>query len=71
MHPEFGKTLIILGALFVVVGAFMLWGGDRIPLGRLPGDINFERNGVRFSFPIVTCVVVSIILSVLFSIFRR
>jgi ABC-type methionine transport system permease subunit len=69
--PEVGKLLIIFGITIALVG-LVLWsglGGDW--LGRLPGDIRIERGNSVFYFPIVTCIIISIVLSVIFSFFRR
>jgi Protein of unknown function (DUF2905) len=68
---EVGKLVAITGIIIMLVGLVM-WGG-LIPkwLGRLPGDIRVERGHSTFYFPIVTCIVISILLSVLLSIFRR
>lgn len=69
--PEFGKLLVILGAVIVLVG-LALWSGFGAGwLGRLPGDIRIERGNSGFYFPIVTCIIISIVLSLLFSLFRR
>jgi len=64
--------LIVLGLAVVVLGALLLLG-PRIPwLGRLPGDIVVRREHGVFYFPIVTCLVVSVVLSLILSIiFRR
>jgi len=64
------KFLIILGLLLVVAGLAWPWL-RRIPFGRLPGDIHIVRDGFSFSFPIVTCIVISILVSLLLWIFRR
>ena len=67
-----GRTLIIVGLVLVAAGALMLLG-DRLPikLGRLPGDIVVRgKNGV-FYFPVVTCLVVSAILSLVMWLFSR
>jgi len=64
------KFLIILGLLLVVAGLAWPWL-RRLPLGRLPGDIHVVREGFSFSFPIVTCIVVSIVVSLLLWLFRR
>lgn len=70
MH-EIGKVLIILGAMVVVIG-IVLWAGFTPKwLGRLPGDIRIEREHSAFYFPIVTCLVISVILSLIMSLFRR
>lgn len=69
--PEIGKILMIFGVVLVLVG-FALWSGIGAGwLGRLPGDIRIERGHSAFYFPIVTCIILSIVLSLLFSLFRR
>ena len=71
---EMGKFVTIIGVVIALVG-LMMWGGFMPKwLGRLPGDIRIEREHSAFYFPIVTCIIVSIVMSVvfsLFSIFRR
>jgi hypothetical protein len=69
---EFGRALLILGAVSVIVGAFLYFGG-RLPLrlGRLPGDLIHRGEHTTFYFPIMTCLVISIILSILFWIFSN
>src|SRR2546426_6666249 len=60
--PEIGKLLIIVGGFILVVG-LVLFFGLRIPfLGRLPGDISVDRGNVHFYFPIVTCLLLSLVL---------
>ena len=69
--PELGKFLIVLGVVIVVLG-LLLWSGVGSGwLGRLPGDIRIERGNSTFYFPIVTCIIISIVLSLVFSLFRR
>jgi len=72
---ELGRALLILGGVVAIVGS-LLYFGARLPfrLGRLPGDIIHRGEHTTFYFPIVTCLVVSVILSILlwiFSNFRR
>ncbi|MBA3385604.1 MAG: DUF2905 domain-containing protein [Chthoniobacterales bacterium] len=68
---ELGKLLIVVGIVAVLLGA-ALWSGFGAGwLGRLPGDIRIERGNSGFYFPIVTCIIISIVLSVLMSFFRR
>nr|WP_206529479.1 DUF2905 domain-containing protein [Brevibacillus sp. SYP-B805] len=62
--------LIIAGIVLVVVGLLWQVGGRFLPLGRLPGDIVVEKENVRFYFPIVTCIVISILLSLASYLFR-
>ncbi len=69
-----GKTLIILGAVLVAIGALAQWRSS-IPvlrwLGRLPGDIVIERPGFRFYFPLTTMILVSLILTLLLQLLWR
>ena len=68
---ELGKFLVIIGVVIAVVG-LILWGGLAPKwLGRLPGDIRIERGNSAFYFPIVTCIIISIVLGLIVSIFRR
>lgn len=63
------RILLIAGLLLALAGLAWPWL-SKLPLGRLPGDIHIVRDGFSFHFPIVTCIVVSIVLSILFWIFR-
>lgn len=68
---DFGKTIIILGLILVGLGLIMLYG-PKIPwLGKLPGDITLKRENFTFYFPLASSIVISIILTILFSMFRR
>ncbi len=71
MMRDLGKFVAVIGVIITLVG-LMMWGG-LVPkwLGRLPGDIRIEREHSVFYFPIVTCIIVSILLTLLLSIFRR
>jgi hypothetical protein len=71
MMRELGKFVVIIGAIVTLVGLVMWSGFAPKWLGRLPGDIRIERGHSAFYFPIVTCIILSILLSLLFSIFRR
>jgi Protein of unknown function (DUF2905) len=71
---ELGKFIVIVGVITTLVGLVMWSGIAPKWLGRLPGDIRIERGHSAFYFPIVTCIILSIVLSLLlslFSIFRR
>jgi hypothetical protein len=71
MMRELGKFVAIIGIVVTLVG-LLIWGGYMPKwLGRLPGDIRIERDHSAFYFPIVTCIILSILLSLLLSIFRR
>jgi hypothetical protein len=64
------RFLIGLGLVIMVIA--VMWPiFSRIGLGRLPGDIMFQRDGTTFYFPLVTCIIISIILSALFWLFSR
>jgi len=66
-----GKMLVWAGIFMVGVGLF-LWFGDKIPwLGKLPGDILIKKEKFTFYFPLVTCILISLILTLLFSIFKK
>jgi hypothetical protein len=70
MH-DLGKMLCILGIVLAVVGA-ILWKTDGLfGLGRLPGDIFIQKGNTTFSFPIVTCIIISVVLTLLSLLFRR
>ena len=61
-----GKLLIGAGLLLVVVGAVVIFAGKaNVPLGRLPGDIVYRGRNTSFYFPIVTCIIISVVLSLL------
>lgn len=64
------KMLIFFGVLLVLIGLFWQVGSKWLPLGRLPGDISIEKENVKFYFPIVTCILISIVISLLSFLFR-
>ena len=69
---ELGRTLLFLGGFVVLIGAFLFLGG-KLPfrLGRLPGDVVHRGERATFYFPIVTCLILSLGLSLLFWLFSR
>jgi len=66
-----GKLLIILSITLTVLGLLLTFAGKLPPLGKLPGDIRIERENFSFYFPLGTCLLVSLLLSLLFWLFRR
>ncbi len=69
--PAIGKMFIVLGIILIVVGIAFLFG-DKIPyIGKLPGDIYIKKERFSFYFPITTSIIISITLTILFSIFRK
>jgi hypothetical protein len=72
---ELGRVLLVLGVVLIGVGALLVFGA-KLPfrLGRLPGDIVYQGRNSSFYFPIVTCLLLSLVLTVFFWIinfFRR
>jgi len=64
------RILITLGVVLIVVGLAWPWL-MKLGLGRLPGDIVIERENFRFYFPITTMIVISVVLSLIFWLFRK
>ncbi|WP_132370671.1 DUF2905 domain-containing protein [Melghiribacillus thermohalophilus] len=62
---EFGKLFILLGIVFIVIG--LVWS----LIGKLPGDFVFKKGNVTFYFPIMTSIVISIVLSLIFYFISR
>jgi hypothetical protein len=69
MNPT-AKILVITGLILIIAGVIWQLFGKYLHLGRLPGDIVIEKENVRFYFPIMTSIIVSIILSVVFAMIR-
>jgi hypothetical protein len=67
----FGKALVYLGIILVVVGLFFSLGGKVPWLGNLPGDIYIQRGRFSFYFPLATCLVISVIVTLVLYLFRR
>jgi len=68
---DLGKFLVILGLLIAAVGVLLWSGFGKGWLGRLPGDINYTKGNFSFHFPIVTCLLVSLFLTLLIWLFRK
>jgi hypothetical protein len=68
-----GKMLILMGLFVLLLGLIMTFAPRlRIPLlGRLPGDIRIEREGLSFYFPIATCILLSLLLTLLLNVIAR
>ena len=65
-----GRTLIVVGLVIVGVGALFVVGAS-LGIGKLPGDIDIRRGNSRFVFPIVSCLLISLVGSLLLNLFRR
>ena len=68
---DFGKLLVVLGLVVAAVGFFLWKFSGKLPLGRLPGDIAIQKPNFTFYFPITTCILISIVLTLLMWLFRR
>jgi len=66
-----GRSLIIFGAVIIIVGLLLTFGRNIPLLGRLPGDIFYQRGSVKVYFPIVTSIVISVILTILLNLVVR
>lgn len=71
MGHDLGKILIVSGLALLVIGLFISFGGKYNFLGKLPGDIHIERENFSFYFPLGTCLLVSLFLSLVFWLFKR
>lgn len=74
MEPNFqpiGKYLIFLGIIIIVIGVILYFFKGIPFLGKLPGDIHIQKKNFSFHFPIVTCILVSVIISLLLYVFRK
>jgi len=69
--PEMGKLLVVIGVAIALIGIAMWTGVGRGWLGRLPGDIHYSRDNFSFHFPIVTCLLFSIVLTVIMWLLRK
>jgi hypothetical protein len=66
-----GKILVFFGLILAAIGLLLIWS-DKIPwIGRLPGDILIKKKNFTFYFPLATSLLISVILTLLFSFFRK
>lgn len=65
-----GRMLITFGILLVIIGIIVEFGSSFFPLGHLPGDIHISGRHGSFYFPVVTCIVISVILNIVLRLFR-
>ena len=68
---EIGKVLMVLGGMMLVVGVLLTLSGKIPWLGRLPGDIVIQRGNFSFYLPLTTCLLLSVLVSLIFAILRR
>ena len=70
MFSEFGKILIFFGLILVLMGLVFTIGG-KLPIGKLPGDIHVQRGNFHFYFPLATCILLSLVLTIILNLFLR
>jgi ribose/xylose/arabinose/galactoside ABC-type transport system permease subunit len=69
---DIGKMIVVLGGVLIVVGlVVMLLGRAHVPIGRLPGDVVYRGKNSTVYFPIVTCIVISVVLSLVMWLFGK
>jgi len=68
---ELGKTLLFVGALLMLLGALILIGGKILGFGKLPGDIMIKRENFSFYFPLTTCLLLSLLISLVTYLWRK
>ena len=68
---QIGRGLMVFGAVLVAIGAVLYFGGRLLPLGHLPGDFRFGGENWSVHFPLATCAIISIVLSLLLNLFFR
>ncbi|MFA4922868.1 MAG: DUF2905 domain-containing protein [Ignavibacteriaceae bacterium] len=68
---QIGKMLLLFGGIIVLAGIILLWFGKIPFIGKLPGDIIIQRKNFTFYFPIATSLLLSLLLSLLFYLFKK
>jgi hypothetical protein len=68
---DLGRLLVVMGVILVLVGAVFLLAPKLPWLGKLPGDLSYQRGNFSLYFPLGTCIVISIILTLIMYLFRR
>lgn len=74
MLTGFGRLFVLFGVVLILVGAFLLLVGKIPFLGKLPGDIHIHKKGFDLYFPLATCILISIVLSIIlifFGMFKK
>ncbi len=66
----FGKILIIIG-IIIFLGGIIIYFGGKLGIGRLPGDFIYRKDNITFYFPLVTCIIISVILTIILNLFNR
>jgi hypothetical protein len=69
--PEIGKLMVGAGLILALIGFFLWKFSGKIPLGHLPGDIYIQKPGFTFAFPLTTCILLSLVLTLVLWLVRR
>ena len=69
--PDLGRALLLVGGVLVALGLLLTLGARLPGGGRLPGDIVYRRGNFTFYFPLVTCIVLSVVVTLLLRILKR
>ncbi|MCL2844075.1 MAG: DUF2905 domain-containing protein [Chitinivibrionia bacterium] len=67
---EVGRFLLVAGVSITIIGVFFLLS-DKLPIGQLPGDVNFSRGSIQISLPIMTCILLSVALTIVVNFFSK
>lgn len=65
-----GKILVIMGIILLIFGCIIILG-EKFGLGKLPGDIFIQKGNFTFFFPIVSCLIISLILTLILNLFKK
>jgi len=68
---ELGRILLGIGIILSIIGLFLWKWGERIPLGRLPGDFYVQKPQMSFYFPLTTCLLLSVLITLVMWLVRR
>jgi uncharacterized membrane protein YidH (DUF202 family) len=73
MMTSIGRSLIVIGIVLLVLGLILTHGGfwHFLRLGRLPGDLSIKRGNYQFYFPITTCIIISLFLTLIIYLFKK
>lgn len=72
MNAETGKYIIAAGVIVVIIGILVYFFHDQLKwFGNLPGDVRAEKGRVKFYFPIVTMIIISVVLTIIINVIRK
>ncbi len=71
MFASMGRFMILIGAILLGLGVFFVVLGRFLPLGKLPGDIFIQKENITIYFPVVTMIIISLLLTIIFNFLNR